>query len=111
MTTINEFDQQRQEIINECTKIIKGFGVGILNGLDNIVEKTKQLQPPRPTCSTCKYINLKCDSNTYGGFLCKNINALNAEGGTVSTSGGYNIRIKNIDNFGCTQHSDYEVAK
>lgn len=71
-----------------------------------------ELQPPKPpTCSTCDHINLKCDSSAYNGFLCKNINALNADGDVVSTSGGYNIRIKNIDNFGCIHHSDYGDAK
>ena len=53
---MNDFDKQKQEIIDEATKIIKGFGVGILDGLDNIVKKTMQLQPPAmPTCSTCDY--------------------------------------------------------
>lgn len=76
------------------------------------IKAINELQPPKPpTCSTCDHINLKCDSSAYNGFLCKNINALNADGDVVSTSGGYNIRIKNIDNFGCIHHSDYGDAK
>lgn len=89
MTTINEFNQQRQEIINEYTKIIKGFGVGILNGLDNIVEKTKNLQPPKPTCSTCKFIKIA----TIAPFPFCSKGVLDVIHSNVTTS--------------CIYHSDY----
>lgn len=106
-----EFEAQKQEIIDEVDAL---NSLGLINNEARaiIINPLNKLQPPEPpTCATCEHINLKCGSSAYGGFLCKNINALNADGGAVSTSGGYNIRIKNIDNFGCTSHSDYEVAE
>lgn len=101
MTTINEFDQQRQEIINECTKIIKGFGVGILNGLDNIVEKTKNLQPPRPTCSTCKYLHDTPDEWPRCNAWRKN----------QAISDMTDNDISNPEKMGCIHHSDYGDAE
>ncbi|MBY0244173.1 MAG: hypothetical protein K2Q03_01840 [Sphingobacteriaceae bacterium] len=87
--TNKEFEDKKQELLD--IEIRAEFGYVDHDNLSVLHEKIKQLQPPRPTCDTCKYINLECDSNTYGGFLCKNINALNADGDAVSTSGGYNI--------------------
>lgn len=113
MTTVKEFENRKKSIIS-CAEVAIGYineeeyddAQGLL---ESILTLTKQLQLPLPPCSTCNYINLECDSNTYGGFLCKNLNALNADGKVASTSGGYNIRIKDIKNFGCNQHSDFEV--
>ncbi len=117
--TIEAFEQQKKEIQIEISEIIvmpmqpfaslQELDDSLRSYQQQITQQLKQLQPPRPTCSTCNYINLECDSNTYGGFLCKNLNALNADGKVASTSGGYNIRIKDIKNFGCNQHSDYGV--
>ena len=107
MTTVREFEDKKQEI---CDFIVKNIATRA--NVKHVLHFNKmldELQPPRPTCSTCNYINLECNSNTYGGVLCKNLNALNADGKVASTSGGYNIRIKDIKNFGCIHHSDYEV--
>jgi hypothetical protein len=107
MTTVKEFNHEIWETL-ELLKTAKQLYLSD-ELYREIAIKLNNLQPPRPTCSTCNYINLECDSNTYGGFLCKNLNALNADGKVASTSGGYNIRIKDIKNFGCTRHSDYGV--
>lgn len=53
MTTINKFDQQKQEILNFIFEnLATPSKVSKLITLDKMVEK---LQPPMPTCSTCDH--------------------------------------------------------
>lgn len=61
----------------------------MLTGVIN--EKIKQLQPPKPTCSTCKYLFGNGCGNWQNLVLVKD-------------------EIANRPNkFGCIYHSDYEV--
>ncbi len=94
-----EFENQKQEIINALDEIFRGSDLRMHNQPPDVPNKVitiedlskgfnllKQLQPPKlPTCATC---------NKFDGC------------GIL-----YYTPNMDTDGFGCTLHSDYEVAK
>jgi hypothetical protein len=97
MTTVKKFEHEKQEIINEATKIINGFGVGILDRLADIVNKTMQLQPPRPTCSSCKQYTLQYINS---GTCSRKVDTYDEKSESPQRFVEHN--------FNCAWHSDYE---
>lgn len=62
----------------------------------------QNIQFKLPRCNSCKYLNQKSDVKAFGGYLCNSPQCLQ------NGEGSFNIRIRNIDNYGCIHHSSYE---
>lgn len=85
--TNKEFEQQKQAIIDFIFEnLATPSKARKLVTLDKMIEK---LQPPRPTCSTCKYYSASDSS-------CDNWDV---------------VGDPSHDGFGCIEHSDYGDAK
>lgn len=83
--TIKEFKQHQQKTIDA---IYDGYGKA------TILEKVKQIQPPRPTCSTCNYFITDKDVSKFKNGCSKLVWRVEFEP-TI---------------FGCSGHADYEVT-
>jgi hypothetical protein len=90
MTTVKEFEQQKQDIINT---ILDGWGKA------TILDKVKILQPPRSTCSTCRHLHPDYNYSDSWDFCSKK--GILTEYSTVQN--------EDASTFGCIHHSDYEV--
>lgn len=99
MTTINKFYQQKRAIEIEVAEMITMHMQPFTSSEDldkslrmyqhGITTLLKNLQPPRPTCSTCKYYSASDSS-------CDNWDV---------------VGDPSHDGFGCIEHSDYGDAK
>lgn len=87
---MKKFDKQKQEIIDA---IYDGYGKA------TILEKVKQLQPPKPTCATCEHYNSEWSS--FG--ICKK--KIRDSEPPPEYEGCNLVGI----NFGCIHHSDWEA--
>lgn len=103
MTTINEFKQQKQAIEIEVAEMIvmpmqpftssEELDKSLRMYQRGIIMLLKNLQPPRPTCSTCKFIKIA----TIAPFPFCSKGVLDVIHSNVTTS--------------CIYHSDYGDAK
>ena len=92
----NEFEKQKQEIIELAQSIIMRSGLS----KSVLIASIKQLQPPAPPkCSTCKY--LKDDGVT--NYECE---AWDKKGVAISEMASNYI--SDPDTWGCTSHSQYD---
>lgn len=90
--TNKEFDQQKESIMSLITdEIINNTSKKTVRRLDEVNKLVRELQPPRPTCSTCKHfipsISLDACINKDSELYRKGLNG---------------------KKFGCIYHSDYE---
>ena len=95
MTTVKEFEEQKQGIIDF---VGNNFDTSTKNGGNNfvkIIDLVEGLQPPRPTCSTCEH---STEIVKWGEpeLQCCNL--------------GVHPRAANYE-FGCIHHSDYGDEK
>jgi len=102
MTTVKEFEEQKQEIAIKLNDALDAMLELKPNLASNIVadqiKAIHKLQPPRPTCATCKYFNTSkpvsiCENdNVQFDLLQKKIVGLSCD-------------------FGCVHHSEYKEVK
>ncbi len=92
MTTFREFEDKKQEI---CDYIVKNIATSAkINHVIHVDKMLNELQPPRPTCSSCKELaGLHLQS-------CLDIVCHKEE-----------LTIYDPDIQNCIHHSDYEVIK
>lgn len=102
MTTINEFEQQKQEILNFIFEnLATPSKVSKLITLDKMIDN---LQPPKPTCGTCLFLTLEDSDVTVS---CKKSAFVS---NPIPIMNGCQLKAHYIS-FGCNKHSDYEDAK
>jgi hypothetical protein len=102
MGEIEKFEAQKTEILKEIEFHVEA----------KIVDQIKQLQPPRPTCSTCAYwideeLKVTKDS-VFPHKTCDNLKMWD----NLKISSDKKAKLVFINptkDFGCAFHSDYEV--
>lgn len=91
--TNKEFDQQKQAIYNQIIHLVNGDHDGDIEDQVELIKiQLSELQPPKPpTCATCTDMD-------NDGVLCAYWDYASEWG-------------RKKEEFGCTLHSDYEVAR
>lgn len=114
MTTVKEFENRKKDIQIEISEMIvmpmqsftslQELDDSLRSYQQGIIQQLKQLQPPRPTCSTCNH-----SVKIYDAFESKIIARECKKVSLFKSSTGNAVELP-IKNWGCTKHSDYEVT-
>lgn len=112
---MNDFNKQKQEIIDFIdlhTHRLVGDGLSLggshrytitAGNYGVLIDKIDSLQPPKLTCSTCKYC-IQTKQNCGDGIIAEHYNCI-----SDNVSWDMLPYIEEPSNFGCIHHSDYEV--
>lgn len=111
MTTIKEFEQQKQQIWKQVINLINGDHDDDYDTQIRVIrEQINKLLPPRPTCSTCKYKEIvygtnSCNQKIKSYYLCTKVKHLKNSDKYGEWHNDVEIPLRG---WGCNKHSDYE---